>query len=52
MAPQNYGQAITHTTEHFAEYYQQMEKSLNVLELTQRVYRRDSEYLLGLVKRF
>ncbi|CAF9942110.1 MAG: hypothetical protein HETSPECPRED_005169 [Heterodermia speciosa] len=52
MAPQNDGQAITQSTEHSPEYYQQMKKSLNVLELTQRVYRKGSENMLSLVRRF
>ena len=43
---------MAHTIEHSPEYYQQMEDDLNVLELTQRVYGKGSEYMLSLVKNF
>lgn len=43
---------MAHPTEHSAEYYQQLEDDLNVLELTQRVYKRGSEDMLSLIKRF
>lgn len=43
---------MAQTTEHSLEYYQRMEDDLNVLELTQRVYGKGSENMLGLVKNF
>lgn len=52
MAPRKHGEAMAQTTEHCAEYYQQVEEDLNVLELTQRVYGKGSESMLSLVKRF
>ena len=52
MAPRKYGEATAQTTEHCPEYYQQMEKDFNVLELTQRVYGDGSENMLNLVKGF
>lgn len=52
MAPRKYGEAVAHTIEHSAEYYQQMEDNLNILELTQRVYKVGSENMLSLVKKF
>ena len=41
---------MAHSTEHSPEYYLQMEDDLNVLEFTQRVYGKGSEYMLSLVK--
>ena len=52
MAPRSNGQATAHTTDHSPEYYQQLEDNLNVLELTQRVYKAGSENMLSLVKNF
>jgi len=52
MAPRQYNAATAHTIEHSAEYYQQLEEDLNVLELTQRVYGKGSESMLSLVKNF
>ena len=52
MAPRKYGEIMAHTIEHCPEYYQQLEDDLNVLELTQRVYKAGSENMLGLVKKF
>ena len=52
MAPPQYGEAVVHTIEHCPEYYRQLEDGLNVLELTQRVYKVGSENILGLVKKF
>jgi len=52
MAPRKHGQAIAHTTGHSPEYYQQLEADLNILELTQRVYKDKSEDLLSTVKDF
>ena len=43
---------MAHIIEHCPEYYQQLEDDLNVLELTQRVYKVGSENILGLVKKF
>jgi len=43
---------MAHTMGHFPEYYQQLEANLNVLELTQRVYKDKSEDLLSTVKDF
>ncbi len=45
MAPRRYGEAMEHTREHSAEYYKQIEKELDVLTLTQRVYADSSEDL-------
>lgn len=52
MAPPQYSAATAHPMEHSAEYYQQLEEDLNVLELTQRVYGKGSESMLTLVKNF
>ncbi len=52
MAPRQSNVVTTNTTEHSAEYYQQLEEGLNVLELTQRVYGKGSESMLTLVKNF
>ena len=52
MAPRKYGQARAHNTDHSSEHYQQLENNLNVLELTQRVYKAGSENMLNLVKNF
>jgi len=52
MAPRQYGAAAAYNMEHSAEYYQQLEEDLNVLELTQRVYGKGSESMLCLVKKF
>ena len=52
MAPRQDSDAMAHTIEHCPEYYQQLEDNLNVLELTQRVYKVGSENVLGLVKKF
>ena len=43
---------MAQTTEHCPEYYQQVEEDFNVVELTQRVYGKGSESMLGLVKNF
>lgn len=43
---------MVQTTEHSAEYYQQMEEDFDVLELTQRVYGKGSENMLSLLKSF
>ena len=43
---------MAHTIKHCPEYYQQLEDNLNMLELTQRVYKVGSENMLGLVKKF
>lgn len=50
MAPRRYGEAMEHTREHSAEYYKQMEKELDVLTLTQRVYADSSEDLQSWIK--
>ena len=52
MAPQKDGETMAHAMEHSSEYYQQMKDDLNVLEITQRVYRRGNENILDLVKKF
>lgn len=52
MAPRKYGEAMVHIAKHSPKYYQQMEDDLNVLKLTQRVYERDSENMLSLIKNF
>ena len=52
MAPQKHGEAISNTTEHSPEYYQQLEDDMDVKALTQRVYQPKSEDLFSLVKRF
>lgn len=43
---------MAYTMGHSLEYYQQLEADLNVLELTQRVYKDKSEDLLSTVKDF
>ncbi len=52
MTSPKYDEAVAHTIEHFAEYYQQLKDDLNVLKLIQRVYKADSENMLNLVKNF
>ena len=51
MAPRQHGETMAHIIEHCPEYYQQLEDDLNVLKLTQRVYKVGSENTLGLVKK-
>jgi hypothetical protein len=50
MAPQRHVEAMEHMMEHSAEYYKQMEAELDVLTLTQRVYKASSEDLQSWVK--
>lgn len=52
MSPPECGEAVARPVEHSSEYYRQSEDDMNVLELTQRVYGKGSESMLGLVKKF
>lgn len=50
MAPRRHGKAIEQTMEHSAEYYKEMEAGLDVLTLTQRVYKASTEDLQSWIK--
>ena len=43
---------MSHDTDHSSEHYQQMKINMNVRELIQRVYDKNSENMLNLIKNF
>ena len=52
MTLSKYSETMSHNNEHASKYYQQMKNNFDVLKFIQRVYDKNSENLLNLIKKF